>query len=133
MEEKKATGQCLCGDVQYEIVPSKDVAHCHCESCRKLGAILTTWMTVQKEEFEIKKGNLVEFKSSDHGKRLFCGNCHSQIALYTTKSPKLIDISVATLDSVELYPPDRHIWSKSKISWLKVDPELPQEKEEIYP
>jgi len=36
-----------------------------------------------------------------------------------------VDITVATLDRVEDFPADRHIWSGTRVSWLQVDQHLP--------
>jgi hypothetical protein len=43
-----------------------------------------------------------------------------------------LDVTVATLDNPELFPPNRNIWVGSKLSWVTLEPEFPQETEEIF-
>ena len=47
-------------------------------------------------------------------------------------SPATLDVTVATLDHPEQAPARRHIWVKSRLPWLQLDPQLPQEDEELF-
>jgi hypothetical protein len=50
--------------------------------------------------------------------------------LFTTLSPQTLDVTVATLDQPELAPADRHIWVQSRLPWLHLDEQLPDEWQE---
>jgi hypothetical protein len=49
------------------------------------------------------------------------------LALVTQLSSESIDVTIATLDHPELAPADRHIWVESRLPWLHLDEQLPEE------
>ncbi|MDH4558979.1 GFA family protein [Pseudomonas sp. BN417] len=126
------TGGCQCGQLRYTIeAPLDDVAHCHCSICRRTtGGIVTTWATVPLASFRWTAGTPAEYASSSNAVRYFCPRCGSQLAFFTQLAPDSLDITVATLDQPENAPADRHIWVTSKLPWLSLDPQLPEEDEE---
>lgn len=65
--------------------------------------------------------------------RYFCTDCGAHLALFTLLSPDTLDVTVATLDAPEQAPADRHIWVGSRLPWLTVDPQLPEEDQELIP
>lgn len=126
-------GGCQCGALRYRIeAPLSDSAHCHCTICRRSsGGILTTWVTVPRTSFQWLQGQPRTFASSASCSRYFCADCGAHLALFTTLSPQTLDVTVATLDAPELAPANRHIWVGSRLPWLSVDPQLPEEDEEL--
>jgi len=126
------TGGCHCGTLRYRFrAPLRDIAHCHCSICRcTTGGLVTTWLTLPLAAFEWITGTPQEYASSDTCTRYFCGNCGAHLALFTRLSPHTLDVTIATLDHPELAPADRHIWVKSRLPWLILDPQLPEEDEE---
>lgn len=125
------TGSCLCGAIQYRITGKADGScHCHCEWCRKTtGAPLVTWATVARENFEITKGTMAAFASSNDGGRSFCRDCGTHITFESKEYPDYLDVAVCTLDIPEKLPPERHIWTRSQLTWNRVDEHLPKAKE----
>ncbi|MFG0586398.1 GFA family protein [Pseudomonas sp. zjy_9] len=126
-------GGCQCGALRYRIeAPLSDSAHCHCTICRRSsGGILTTWVTVPRTSFQWLQGQPRTFASSASCSRYFCADCGAHLALFTTLSPRTLDVTVATLDAPERAPANRHIWVGSRLPWLSVDPQLPEEDEEL--
>lgn len=126
-------GGCQCGALRYRIeAPLSDSAHCHCAICRRSsGGILTTWVTVPRTSFQWLQGQPRTFASSASCSRYFCADCGAHLALFTTLSPHTLDVTVATLDAPERAPANRHIWVGSRLPWLSVDPQLPEEDEEL--
>lgn len=126
-------GGCQCGALRYRIeAPLSDSAHCHCAICRRSsGGILTTWVTVPRTSFQWLQGQPRTFASSASCSRYFCADCGAHLALFTTLSPQTLDVTVATLDVPERAPANRHIWVGSRLPWLSVDPQLPEEDEEL--
>ncbi|NRH27438.1 GFA family protein [Pseudomonas sp. MS19] len=126
------TGGCQCGALRYQFdAPLHDIAHCHCATCRRSsGGIVTTWITVPLERFQWLQGTPRTFASSSSCVRSFCADCGAQLALFTTLSPNTLDVTVATLDTPELAPADRHIWVHNRLPWLQLDTHLPEEHEE---
>ena len=127
-------GGCQCGALRYRInAPLTDIAHCHCSVCRRSsGGILTTWATVPRQAFHWLRGTPKAFASSASCTRYFCADCGAHLALLTSLSPDTLDVTVATLDKPEQAPADRHIWVSSRLSWLTVDPQLPEELSLIH-
>ncbi len=123
-------GGCLCGAVRYRITtPIKNVTHCHCTMCRRWsGAVAVTWFTVPLERFEVLKGELATYRSSDHGERRYCPQCATQIAFWSSKRAGEIDITLGTLDHPEDYPADHHVFIGNALPWLKLDEHLPSYK-----
>lgn len=126
-------GGCQCGRLRYRIeAPLQDIAHCHCSICRRSsGGILTTWVTIARDSFQWLSGTPRAFASSASCTRYFCGDCGAHLALFTDLSPDTLDVTIATLDEPEQAPANRHIWVGSRLSWLTVDPQLPEEDEEL--
>jgi len=131
MKRLVLTGGCACGAVRYEIrnCTPYHVCHCHCRLCRgSTGAALVTWMTVPKASFEITKGKLKAFDSSEVGERCFCPKCGSHITFEHKDYDADIDVTVVSLDKPERLPPEYHIWTEHKIGWVKVDEHLPKHR-----
>ncbi len=127
------TGGCHCGQLRYVFSGAlHDIAHCHCSICRRTsGGIVTTWLTVARDAFQWTAGTPGAYASSVSCTRYFCPGCGCQLALFTVLSPDSLDVTVATLDEVAQAPADRHIWVSSRLPWLQLDPQLPEEDEEI--
>ena len=93
--------------------------------------IVTTWITVPLASFRWLAGTPREYASSASCTRYFCGQCGAHLALFTQLSPETLDVTVATLDEPEQAPADRHIWVQSRLPWLHLDPQLPEEDQEF--
>ena len=63
----KWAGGCLCGDIRFEISNAPEfVEYCHCGTCRKaVGAPVDTWALVAQEDFNLLKGELKGYASSE--------------------------------------------------------------------
>jgi hypothetical protein len=129
------SGGCQCAALRYQFQASlRDIAHCHCSVCRRCsGGIVTTWLTVPLASFHWLAGTPAEYASSASCTRYFCPGCGAQLALFSTLSPTTLDVTVATLDQPELAPADRHIWVQSRLPWLHLDEQLPEEWQEQIP
>ncbi|MNO52408.1 Glutathione-dependent formaldehyde-activating enzyme [compost metagenome] len=125
-------GGCHCGALRYQVDAAlDDTAHCHCSICRRTtGGIVVTWATVPSAAFRWLAGAPAEYDSTPGCTRYFCGNCGAQLVFRSERYPDTLDITIATLDHPERVPPDRHIWVKSRLPWLHLDPHLPEEDEE---
>ncbi|MBK1696656.1 GFA family protein [Rhodovibrio salinarum] len=126
------TGGCLCGQVRYRVdAPIGDVAHCHCTMCRRAsGAVAVTWFTVQPDAFTLTTGQLRSWQSSPGATRGFCPGCGCQITFQTDAAAGELDVTLATLDDADRHPAQRHIWTDSRLSWLTLDPDLPESGQE---
>jgi len=127
-------GGCHCRALRYVITQDTltDVANCHCGICRRTsGGTFVTWATIPLEAFRWERGVPGVYQATPQSERYFCSTCGAQLAMHTSLAPKTTDVTVATLDRPELFPPNRNIWVGSKLSWVMLEPELPQEIEEV--
>lgn len=121
-------GHCLCQRVRYEVpFPFMGkVAHCHCSMCRRAaGSIAVTWFTVEKTAFKSVGDPMTVFKSSDHGERGFCGHCGTPITFWSAHYRDTVDVTLASLEHPGNIQPDLHIWTATRLPWLKLDTHLP--------
>ena len=123
-------GGCLCGALRYRASgPLEGVTHCHCTLCRRWsGAVAVTWFTVPLGRFALLKGEFATYESSDHGRRHYCGACATQLAFWSSQRPGEIDITLGTLDAPEAHPASYHVYTTSRLPWLRLDEHLPTYK-----
>jgi len=124
------TGQCFCGEVQFDIeLPVFGVIYCHCTMCRQInGTDYTTWVRVLSDNFKITKGieSVTEFNVTEKTTSYFCYECSSTI--YT--SDKDYTDSVGILrgmirgDVGQL--PIKHFYYDDRAEWVDVQDGLPK-------
>jgi len=124
------TGGCHCGAVQYELDPS-ELRHsslCHCTDCRRhAGAPMVAWACVPRAAVSII-GEPAEYRSSEHGRRHFCGHCGTSLFYANAVVlPGMFDIQTATLDNPDALPPTGHVQVAEQIGWMAAAHELPMD------
>ena len=120
-----ADGGCLCGAVRYRFTgtPSSS-ANCHCRSCRRAsGAPVVAWITVRRSELSILTGIAAVFHSSPGVTRQFCGRCGTALTYHGDRHPDTIDITTASLDDPDAYPPKTEIWLDHRLDWQPTSPD----------
>ena len=122
------TGGCLCGAIRYESdQPPIRVGYCHCGMCKKaLGNLFGTAADFSSDHFRFVSGELAWYASSESVKRGFCAHCGSPVAYQHRDAPH-VTIWVGTLDRPEEHEPRAHWYTGSKISWVDIHAELPDE------
>lgn len=124
----KLTGGCHCGAIRYE-VEGEPFTHalCHCSDCRRhAGAPMVGWTMYAKKALRITKGEPKLYKSSEHGRRLFCSNCGTGLFYKNAVTlPGIVDIQSGTYDEPERMPAHTHIQVAERITWMKSAHELP--------
>jgi hypothetical protein len=128
-------GGCLCGSVRYEVHTNiKWATHCHCSMCRRQhGAAFATYATVGRKHVRVKdpEGRLARFSSSPSVTRTFCGRCGSSLFWEDTRYPKLIEVTLGTLDGDPRHAPDAHIFVASRAPWWDIADDLPRYDENV--
>jgi GNAT superfamily N-acetyltransferase len=121
-------GGCFCGAVRYEVhARPREVSHCHCSMCRRAaGAPVVTWATYARDAVRFVRGTPAELHSTPPVTRTFCNACGTPLTFFTTDDPAWIDVTVASMDDPEAMPPDDHIWTTSRLSWIELDDDLPR-------
>lgn len=126
-EKVRAEGGCLCGKVRYRVT-GEPVARtlCHCVSCRRAsGGVSVGWAVFDKQHFELLDDELREYSSSPGIYWRFCAECGSLLGYRRDSRPGHIDITSATLDDPDAFPPTVEIWVGEKIGWEVLNEAIP--------
>lgn len=133
MGARHQTGGCLCGAVRYEVRGRvRGALHCHCRMCQRSGgSVAMTWADVSPDEFHVTRGAIREHASSGHGTRGFCADCGSPLT-YHGRFGDLHDfgVTLASLDDPSVVRPAIHVWARSRVPGVVLDPGLPSHEEE---
>ena len=123
-----AEGGCLCRCVRYRVIgaPRSSII-CHCHTCRKASAAPSVaWLTFDIARFKVLSGDLRTFRSSSGVTRKFCAVCGSPITYENDRDPGSIDVTTASLDDPNRFPPAREVWLEHKIPWEVTNESLAQ-------
>jgi hypothetical protein len=122
------TGGCLCDRVRYRINGAPvEALYCHCRMCRRAhGAPVVAWLTVPIGAFMVTAGTPVAYRSSAKAWRHFCGHCGTPLTWREADNPRLVDVSIASLDSPQAVEPTLHVWTDSRITWFDTADHLPR-------
>jgi hypothetical protein len=85
--------------------------------CQKSsGNIFATFAGVETAFFELTRGKLSFFQTSDKGDRCFCNKCGTPLAWRDRVDP-WISVTIGSLDNPEAIRPTRHYGEEGRISW----------------
>ncbi|WP_244936498.1 GFA family protein [Methylobacterium currus] len=120
------SGGCRCGAVRYEARGKpRNVTVCHCADCRgATGAPMVGWLTVRRDSCRVT-ADPAWFRSSPRAERAFCPSCGTPLAYRADDLPDEIDLTLASLDDPERFPPRDHVWVSRRLSWVALPPGLP--------
>jgi hypothetical protein len=84
-----------------------------------------TWITTDRSALSIE-GKVRVYRSSERGVRSFCPHCGAQLLYEGIEEPGKVDIVVACLDNPDLITPERNIYVRSRLKFMKgFDADLP--------
>ena len=127
---KTVTGGCLCGAVRYAYDGEIGAAgYCHCADCRKVsGSAFGVSVRVAAAGFSIVSGQPKSYtKAGDSGRavtRFFCADCGSPLYTLPPLHPEIVFIKAGSLDDASLVRPERQAWTRSRVDWAEIDPEI---------
>jgi hypothetical protein len=78
-------------------------------------------LTFDRGQVEILSGHPHTYRSSQGVVRQFCGTCGSQLSYESVERPATIDITTASLDNPNLFPPTLEVWLEHRVSWQSTD------------
>lgn len=133
-------GRCACGSVHYQLANEPLIVHaCHCRDCQRLSGtafalnILTEASNLKLEDPEATLTTVtLQGGSGKPHKVCFCSKCSTKIySIYSM--PAILFIKAGSLDDPSLIKPDVHIFTRSKLPWLKIEDEGIPCYKEFYP
>jgi len=119
-------GGCSCGAVRFRLTSRPLFTQCcHCLDCQKqTGGAFAINALIETSRIEMLQGGPVAIEMpspSGRGHEIYrCGEC--QVALWSNygRRPYLRFVRVATLDQPHAIAPDAHIFTKSKVPWVRL-------------
>ena len=125
-------GGCACGAVRYRLTAPPFVVHCcHCRSCqRETGSAFAINGVVESARVEVLAGTPEAVATpSETGKGQPIVRCPAcRVALwshYAGAGEKAAFVRAGTLDNLAALVPDVHIFTRSKLPWVILPPEVP--------
>ena len=123
-------GGCLCGAVRYSCSAEPVMAgHCHCEDCRRSSGSGHSSHLAVPEASVMLTGELKAYaRAANSGNivtRHFCPICGA--ALYSTNAgmPGMIFVRASSLDDLEVFKPQMHVFAAKAATWDRRDADLP--------
>lgn len=122
---KKLRGGCSCGKVRYQLLAKPMRVHCcHCTDCqRHTGSAFVLNAIIETSAIKLLRGRLEavpvprDYAPHDIYR---CRKC--KVALWSNygRRPQLRFVRVGTLDDPSALKPDIHIYTRTKVPWLKL-------------
>ena len=116
-------GGCFCGRIRYRLKRRPMFVHCcHCTDCqRQVSSAFAINGIVEAENVELLQGEPVMVTlSTDSGRPhdvYRCAECQSALWSDYGRRKWLRFVRLATLDEPSAFPPDVHIYTRSKLDW----------------
>ena len=136
-------GGCSCGAVRYRLTDEPMFVHCcHCLNCqRQTGSAFVINALIETERVEVTAGTpqAVDVPRDNGGTQRIhrCPDC--QIALFSEYTwPEITFVRAGTLDDPSSVSPDVHIFTRSKLPWVELPPDVPAvevyyDRDELWP
>jgi hypothetical protein len=126
----RITGGCQCGAIRYALHARPTGASiCHCRMCQKaFGSYFAPLAGVPLSDFEVTRGEIAYFRSSDEVERGFCRDCGTPLIFHAIGSEKRISVSLGSLDDPASIQPELQYGIESRMPWFAGLPRLPGDK-----
>ena len=120
-------GGCACGEVRYRVEGDPMFVHCcHCTSCHtETGSAFAVNALYESGRVITTKGEpeaVLTPSESGRGQQVWrCPTC--RVALWSNYGgavDKIRFVRVGTLDNPAAFPPDIHIYTRSKLPWVRL-------------
>lgn len=102
---------------------------CHCTDCQRAsGSAFTSNMIVDHADISLVSGYASEncyTHKNDQLQVTHCRSCATDLFLFFKSRPTTATILTGTFLQQQWFSPVAHIWTRSTVSWLKLDDGLP--------
>ena len=133
MAETILEGGCACGAVRYRLNSAPMFVHCcHCTSCQtETGTAFVINALIESDRVETLAGApepVMTPSESGRGQQVWrCPSC--RVALWSNyggAKDVLRFVRIGTLDAPAALPPDIHIYTRSKLPWVRLPDGVPE-------
>lgn len=125
------SGKCSCGAVQYELMSEPMFVHCcHCLDCqRQTGSAFAINALIETDRIHLIAGEIAETQfPTESGRPHLVYRCpHCLTALWSDYGARgyLSFLRAGTLDDPSRIKPDVHIFTRSKLPWVRLPDGVP--------
>ncbi|MGP1283120.1 MAG: GFA family protein [Parasphingopyxis sp.] len=114
------TGQCLCGDLQFEIsAPPLLSMACHCRGCQRLTAsAFSLSVMVPAEGFRVTKGEGVKGGLRGPHGQFFCDSCKSWVYSEPHGIDWIVNVRTMMLDEPRWDVPFIEVMTDERLPWV---------------
>ncbi|HEX4710899.1 GFA family protein [Phenylobacterium sp.] len=124
-------GGCACGAVRYRLTSGPMIVHCcHCRDCqRQTGGAFAVNALIETDRIEMLSGEPVAISMPTESGRPHdiyrCASCATALWSDYGRRLGLRFVRATTLDDPEALAPDVHIFTRSKLPWVGLPPQVP--------
>jgi hypothetical protein len=125
-------GGCACGAVRYRLLKPPLFVHCcHCTRCqRESGTAYVAHGMIERANLEWD-GEVTAVRLPTDSKTrheiVHCAACLTPLWGQHGRQPSvMVYLKVGTFDAPERCPPNAHIFVRSKLAWVAINPDIPQ-------
>jgi hypothetical protein len=127
---KKLTGRCACSSIRYQLLAQPMFVHCcHCEDCQRLtGSAFVLNAIIETQAIKLLRGKPVAVSvPRENGPHDIyrCPKCQTALLSDYGHKPNVRFVRIGTLDKPGTLKPDVHIFTRSKVKWLKLPKRTP--------
>ena len=131
--ESRQEGACLCGETRFEVIGSPMIVHaCHCTRCqRRFGTAFAVNLWIEESRVKVLSGEAVKHGdvTSEDGQTSEgwgCASCGFGLWNVIHAAPKgSLFLRAGNLDDPSAFPPDVHIFTRSKQPWFEIPDNVP--------
>lgn len=119
-------GGCACGAVRYRLTSEPMFVHCcHCRDCqRQVGSAFVVNALIETDRIELASGTPAPTRMPTDSGRPHdvwrCTACGTSLWSDYGGRPALRFVRACTLDDPTAVEPDVHIFTRSKLSWVRL-------------
>jgi hypothetical protein len=125
------SGGCACGQVRYRLQSAPMFVHCcHCKDCqRQTGTAFVLNALIETDRVEQSRGEVrlygMPTDSGQPHRVARCTACGTALWSHYGGREMLSFVRVGTLDEPAAVSPDVHIYTRSKLPWITLPPDVP--------
>ena len=131
MQQHQSEGGCACGAIRYRLRSAPMfVQCCHCRDCqRQVGSAFVVNALIETDRIEvtgIAPEPVSMPTSSGRPHDVYrCTTCRTALWSDYGRRPSLRFVRVCTLDDPAAHPPAAHIFTRSKLPWVRLSEAAP--------
>ena len=124
-------GGCACAAVRYRLRSAPMFVNCcHCRDCqRQTGSAFVINAMIEADRVEVVQGTPEMVSLPTESGRPHdvyrCASCRTALWSDYGRRRVLLFLRVGTLDDPAAFPPDVHIFTRSKLPWVRLGEDVP--------